>query len=367
MQNRKGNIIVFSLGHYPCKIGGIEVFNYYLVHELNEYYNVKLVTECDKNDFKNVEIIKFKKYKKLLVPLKNFMILFKNRRDTDMFYFGYSESHWFHLISFVIAKKLFGIPYFFTIHGGAMLDWKPKFVHKLLFKNADIVTGVSDRIVKEYQKRSHKNIEFTPPLLPFTIHSNKSEIRKKWNVNIDDKVLLYVGSLKPLKSVDTLINALSKVDFKMLLKNNIKILIAGDGESKKELERQTIDKGLDKIITFLGSVPKEEVSELYAIANYYTICSKYEGLPISLLEAYCNGLPTVISDAPGLIEISVDSKNSLVFKTGCADDYAEKLENMFENLKVQETLKTNALAFYNNNFNYKILINQFKKIINKHV
>ena len=83
-----------------------------------------------------------------------------------------------------------------TIHSGELAKWKSNgvFAYKLFFQNAIRVTGVSQRIIDEYEKRTgRKDIIFTPPLIPFKVIKTKNKFREKWNIGAEEIVMLYVG------------------------------------------------------------------------------------------------------------------------------------------------------------------------------
>ena len=282
-----------------------------------------------------------------------------------MIHVSYSRGYWSHWYIYVIIKKILGIKYIVTIHGGGLTKWKPNYPYLSFFKNSEVITGVSNRIIKEYENRSKRKLIFTPPLIPFRILSNKKELRKKWGLDPDQTVLLYVGSIKPLKAVDSLIEALSRLSKESINRNQLTIFIAGEGISKKSLELRVFELGLESNIFFLGNIERSKVPELYCIADLYTLCSEFEGLPISLLEAFANKLPCITSDAPGISEMSLNNQNSLMFKTRDSNDYAKKLDSLLNNKELRNKLGKNAYKFYHKNYSYHVLINSFKDIIDK--
>ncbi len=350
---------------YPCATGGLEVFNHYLIEELQKDYPIHILTKCEDVPIKGVVIHKLKevKYPKLFVPLQIFLFIVKNRKSIKLMHLSYSKSYWTYWLVYVLTKKFFSVKYFFTIHGGGLTKWKPKLPFQLFFKHADFITGVSDRIINEYTERSEREIIYTPPLVPFKVLKRNDLNRAKYNISTNEKVLLYVGSLKPLKSVDTLIEALGQISKETLINYKIKVLIVGDGVSKNELMKRTSELSLDQNVSFLGLVSRDEIPELYSLADFYIICSEFEGLPISLLEAFANGIPSVSSDAPGLINVSENNSNSLLFKTKDASDLSSKLENLFSNIPLQKRLILNSGRYYNENFSYSKLIEKYKNII----
>lgn len=367
MSNKKWLLFVAPKA-YPCVTGGLEVFNHYLIDELKKKYPIHMLSNCDKAIYKGVVFHKLKwlKFTKITQPLLIMLFIIKNRKSIELVYLSYSRAYWTLWFIYVITKKLFGVQYGFTIHGGGLTKWKPNWPFRMFFKNANFITGVSHRIIDEYAKRIDRKIFYTPPLVPFSILDPRSVNREDWGVKIDETIILYVGSLKPLKSVDTLIEALGDLKIEKLEKYKLKVLIAGDGISKKQLMNRTKELGIENRVKFLGLVVREKIAELYSIADIYTICSEFEGLPISLLEAFANGLPSITSDAPGLINVSNHNKNSLMFKTKDFVDYSEKIEKLVCDRKLQNELKINAKIYYKSKFSYNVLIDEFKKIINNY-
>ncbi len=368
MKSKKEDTILFiNYNAYPCVVGGLEVFNLYLINELSKTCNAHILTFCENtkhNKDVKVHVIKQSKFAKLTTPLKTFLFIFKHRKEVQLVHISYTFAFWTHYLIHVIVKKIIGIDYMVTIHDGNLADWKPSWPYKTFFRQAAKVTGVSDRIIKEYGERTgREDIIFTPPLIPFNIILPKNKFRVQWNIKPEEKVLLYVGSLKPLKSVETLIEALGIISSKKLKEYKLKILIAGDGVSRKELEHRAAELNLQKQVSFLGNIKTEEIAELYNIADFFTLCSEYEGLPIVMLEAFANRLPCITSDAPGLHNISEDNKNTILFKTKDSADYADKIEMVLNNPKLQIQLKENGHFYYKDLFSYEDFIENFKMII----
>lgn len=82
--------------------------------------------------------------------------------------------------------------------------------------------------------------------------------------------------------------------------NNTKysIWIAGNGPEKKKLKKRAA-----KNIIFLGNLNQIELIKLYQKSTFYISTSKYEGMPLTLLEALACGCIPLVSDIPGHKEI----------------------------------------------------------------
>lgn len=330
-------ILIISPQIYPCIIGGVEVFNYYLINELAKRgHQVWVFTTC-KHEWNHQNIIttKLNKFFLLHPTLSvNIHILFKLRdlrKCIDIIHVPYtSNSHLAYPV--LLAKKIFDIPYIITIHGGGMHPWKPKVPHKLFFKYADAIVAVSEIIKKEYGERSGREIEVIPPLIPFKESKNlKYELRAKYGFSDNDLIILSLGSIKTIKGSDILLNSFLRLGQEYIRTNNLKLLYVGDGPMKSDLESKVNEMGYDTIIKFFGKIPHEKVPQMYKLADIYTISSFFEGTPISLLEAMFNGLPIIGTNAVGINNIISHGKNGLLFKNGDADDLKDKIKELIDN------------------------------------
>ena len=90
---------------------------------------------------------------------------------------------------------------------------------------------------------------------------------------------------------------------------NLEWTIAGDGQDLGYLRNQFAASGSK--VRFLGAVPYGEVPQVLAQHDVYFLCSDYEGLPLSLLEAMGAGLVPVVSDLPSGISEVVNDANGI--------------------------------------------------------
>jgi glycosyltransferase involved in cell wall biosynthesis len=92
-------------------------------------------------------------------------------------------------------------------------------------------------------------------------------------------------------------------------RTDIEWTIAGDGPDLPAMKAAFADQG-DRV-RFLGGVPYARVPALLPEHDAYFLCSDYEGLPLSLLEAMGAGLVPVVSDLPSGISEVVDDTNGI--------------------------------------------------------
>ena len=184
-------ILFVSHQIYPCYIGGTEVFNYYLARELAKENDVTLFSWCgEENEGIDLVRVKHSRPARYLTPIKLASYIIKHRNEFDVVFLSYSRSHWFEWSIFPVLKKLVGISYVITIHGGGLTPWKPFFLYDWSFKNAFKLIGISERICVEYRKRTGLDVRYVPPLFPFRKSCrNRGEIMDRFNIPIGAKFL----------------------------------------------------------------------------------------------------------------------------------------------------------------------------------
>ncbi len=117
--------------------------------------------------------------------------------------------------------------------------------------------------------------------------------------------LLFVGRLRLRKGVEVLLAALARL---LETVPGARLLIAGDGEHRRALERTAVRLGVEEAVTFLGRCDAARVRVLLAGAGALAVPSIYEGMPLVVLEAMEAGVPVVASRVSGIPEVVVDGE-----------------------------------------------------------
>ncbi|MGR3812139.1 glycosyltransferase family 4 protein [Jiulongibacter sp. NS-SX5] len=135
---------------------------------------------------------------------------------------------------------------------------------------------------------------------------------------------LFVGRLSKEKGIDTLIESFKKLSHP--------IDIVGSGPLEEVLKNASSDY---PNITFLGQRSKEEVIQLMKNCKALIFPSIwYEGMPMTILEAYSCGTPVISSDIDNVNEIVINGKTGLHFETGNTDSLS-KIVNEFDSTDYQ--------------------------------
>ena len=120
----------------------------------------------------------------------------------------------------------------------------------------------------------------------FSFNDNvRNKIRLNYNITKEDFVIGNVGRLAPEKNQFFLLEVLE-----LLIKENrhYKLMLVGDGDQRRRLEKVAAEKHLKENVIFVGQV--FGASDYYNAFDYFALPSLFEGLGIVLIEAQCNGL-----------------------------------------------------------------------------
>jgi 1,2-diacylglycerol 3-alpha-glucosyltransferase len=118
-------------------------------------------------------------------------------------------------------------------------------------------------------------------------------LRKRLGASNADRMLLYVGRLGKEKNVELLLEALA-----LAADDSLKLIVAGDGPIRHDLERRAAECGVAEKTCFLGAVPRDELPDLYASADAFVMPSTTETQGLVIAEALAAGTGIIAADAP---------------------------------------------------------------------
>jgi glycosyltransferase involved in cell wall biosynthesis len=250
-----------------------------------------------------------------------------------------------------------------TIHGGGLTPWKPYAPYRWCFEKAFELIGISQRICIEYIGRTSREVRYVPPLFPFRrSDKERGEVLEGYGIPRDSRVVLYVGSLKELKSPGTLIEAFDELRDEFIEGENLYLVMAGDGPLRGELEGAATHR--DRTV-FLGNVPREEIPDLYGIADLYVITSRFEGTPLSVLEAIYNRVPVIGADSQGINAIIENERNGMLFEFGNHRKLAACMRTMLTDTELRARYVDEALVTYKSRYSYEEVLNAYRRVFSE--
>ncbi len=217
-------------------------------------------------------------------------------------------------------------------------------LQRLTLRSADWVTGVSAAVLARAR-------ELAPE-----ITSRSSVIHNAVDVSafIPEPLpshpprLIYLGRLYPEKGVDLVLTA-----FGTLVERfpDARLVIAGDGPLRTELEQLAFDLRVANSVDFVGWVTPEKVPALLNSATVVVMPSRSEGLPQVALEAGLMARPVVATRVGGLPEVVVHEQTGLLVEPEDAKALAEAIALLLDHpamaAQMGQAARRRAAAVFN--------------------
>lgn len=236
-----------------------------------------------------------------------------------------------------IARPFMNVPVLIctahSIHEGGY--WLEK-AYRLSDSMCDLTTQVCQSGLDRYTRIGivpKDKIRFIPNGINVNRFMHDAVIRNKIRkeLQIDDKfVWLAVGSFQDVKDHTNLIHAFAKIQ---AVESMAFLLLVGDGHLRHDIEHLVISLGLAERVRFLGI--RSDISAIMNAADAYVMSSKFEGMPIVLLEASSAGLPILATRVGGIPEIVQDGISGMLVSAESSTDLANGLVSMM-NLPTQD-------------------------------
>lgn len=222
---------------------------------------------------------------------------------------------------------LAGVPVRIPTHHG-MIDGFPRWrerIHTWMVNHlSQGIVAVSDLTMKKALEEGiqKEKISVIPNgIVPVTLNETyRSEVREKMGAGENDVVLLSVGRLVYQKAHEYLVSAMPAVLKEM---PNMKIGICGDGVLRSDLEKQIQSLGLEKEITLFGM--QANVTKYLAAADVFVLPSRWEGLPIALLEAMSAGLPVIATRVEGVDEVVEEGMHGMLVQPESTEELVKAI------------------------------------------
>jgi N-acetyl-alpha-D-glucosaminyl L-malate synthase BshA len=278
------------------------------------------------------------------------------------------HAHWAIPMGFVagLVKSITGNPLVISMHGrdvyvnpeaGFIVPtlWYVKpFLH-FAFKYADQLIAVSNNCLNHALSVGapieKMQVIYNGANVSRFFPSNEGidEIRAKYNIPLDAKLLLTVRSLTFRKGLDVFIRCIPKI-----LEDEPKTvaLIVGDGPERENLKTLAKELGVwDKII-FSGHVPNAQLPSYENSCDLFVIPSREEGFGVAAAEAMACGKPIVGTTAGGLNETIDHNRTGLLVEPDNPKQLAEAIKRILNNDELATQLGDNAREKVLTDFNW---------------
>jgi glycosyltransferase involved in cell wall biosynthesis len=218
-------------------------------------------------------------------------------------------------------------------HKGVKQTWTWKliyFIANRIFDNLFFASNfIMEEAIKIYPIIKQKSSYLPNPLPPCNLRAEEDRFSSRVKLNLDKKdiVIGNAGWLIERKRFDILLRVSAEVKKSC---PSLKILIAGDGEEKRNLESLAVKLGLSSNVIWLGW--QEDLEDFYNSLDVMLFNSDWDAVGLSPLEAIQRGIPTFASVLNGgLKEILTGEFSTFLEQEHNIDNLSNKISNLISN------------------------------------
>jgi N-acetyl-alpha-D-glucosaminyl L-malate synthase BshA len=245
----------------------------------------------------------------------------------------------------ILASNGIHIPVVTTLHGtditlvGKDRTYKP--VVTFSINQSDGVTAVSQDLKNDTCKffEIKKDIKVIPNFIDLNRFQHKAQNHFKIAIAPnEEKIIVHTSNFRKVKRVPDVV----KIFAKIIEKIPAKLLLAGDGPERSEVEQLVRELNLKDSVRFLGKL--DAVEEILSVSDLFLLPSETESFGLAALEAMACKLPVISSNAGGIPELNIDGVTGFLNEVGDIDGMAANAIHILENQERLDAFKARALA-----------------------
>jgi len=270
------------------------------------------------------------------------------------------------------AARLANIPTIIhTAHGWSFNDYQHPIVRKFYIFLERITARVTTKIIcvskhdidtalryKIAQGEKLTLIKYGILLRKFRGPKTDIQLKKRGlGIANNDPVIGMVSCLKPQKSPADYVRAAIEIYKEMPAVN---FLMVGDGVLRSQCKKILDATTLNGRFIFTGW--RRDVSEILDVLDVVVLTSKWEGMPISIIEALSKGCVVVATDAGGTSELVKDNVTGYIVQPGSYRQVARKVINVLNDRQLFQSVKNRAYSFIDDSFDVSRMVNEIHNL-----
>jgi glycosyltransferase involved in cell wall biosynthesis len=165
------------------------------------------------------------------------------------------------------------------------------------------------------------------------------DARAQLGLPAGSRIVAGVGRLNPQKNFALFLDIAAQLAPRFPA---LHFLLAGDGPEEQMLREKASALGIANRVTFSGYVADTRL--VYLAADVLLMPSRYEGLPMTLLEAMAMGLPVVASKLDGIAEVIGDGAEGFLVPSDDAALFVERTAALLADAELSSRISQNARA-----------------------
>lgn len=237
------------------------------------------------------------------------------------------------------------VPLVTTLHGTdiTLVGQHPSYKHAVEFSinQSDTVTSVSESLKADTLKFFNivKDIKVITNFIDNKDFKECNDCQRSQFANDDEKILIHVSNLRPVKRVEEVLQIFKAVHKKV----KSKLIIIGEGPDMEKVTQfleenpELIDK-----IKLLGKV--NDLYRILYLSDVFLLPSEQESFGLAALEAMAAHTPVISSNAGGIPEVNIQGETGFLAEVGNVEAMANYTIKLLRDEKLLEKMKKNAKA-----------------------
>lgn len=189
----------------------------------------------------------------------------------------------------------------------------------------------------------------------------REEFRQKLMIQDDEILIGHVGNFSALKNQDFLLDLMNKLKHQ---ENKYRLLLIGEGELQSSIMERVKNEKLESRVNVLGI--SYEVHNWMQAMDMFVMPSKFEGFPLTIIEAQASGLPCILSSNITK-DVNLDGKCKFI-SLNSTDEWIDSITSLSPSLREVESMQ-NIRAIrdqgYDINTNANELMMKYKELISE--
>jgi N-acetyl-alpha-D-glucosaminyl L-malate synthase BshA len=324
--SKKGHEIHFITYSQPVRLGSFRENIYYHEVALSDYplfdhqpYETILAS-------KMVDVVKYEKLNLLHV------------------HYAIPHASAAYMAKQILRSQGIEIPFVTTLHGTdiTLVGKDPSFEPVITFciNQSDAITAVSQSLKDDTYShfKTDREIHVIPNFIDSKDQLGEMDFEKRRRYAKDEeRILCHISNFRKVKRVEDVLRMFALVNEQI----PSKLIFAGDGPERNNLERLVRELDLCGRVIFVGKV--SDTSHVLEISDLFILPSETESFGLAALEAMAVGVPVISSNTGGIPEVNIHGETGYLSNVGDVDEMAKNAIYLLQNETLFQEFRQNSL------------------------
>jgi glycosyltransferase involved in cell wall biosynthesis len=241
---------------------------------------------------------------------------------------------------------------------GMALTPRREAMTRLLARRIDRVIVVSADQVEAWRERHYpaeRIVRVANGVDAPEIADTKLEIRRELGIAQDAVAALLVATLRPEKDVPAFVRAVRRA---RETQPELIGLVAGEGPDRPAVEQAAAG---DPAVRLLGH--RDDITRLLKAADLFVLSSRFEAVPMAILEAMAAGLPVLATGVGSIPDMVADGQSGLLVDPGDADAMAGALATLAADRSLREAMGAQGAQRHRERWNADTMVEGYARVL----